>query len=174
MHDPLRYFDRRRLLQRSANGFGAVALTALMANDGLAAPDRAVDPLAPREPHFPARAKSVIFLYMDGGPSHVDTFDPKPQLDKDHGKPYAGKVQPTQFDNVGKLLKSPWNFKQYGESGLPVSDLFPSIAKHVDDIAFVRSMTSEFSEHTNGNYFLHTGHGLQGRPSMGVLGRPTG
>ncbi len=160
--------DRRQLLQQAANGFGAVALTSLLGDASYSAPgNRSLDPLAPRKPHFDARATSVIFLYMDGGPSHVDTFDPKPRLDKEHGKRFPGKVQPTQFDNVGNVLKSPWRFRQYGESGLPVSDLFPNVAKHVDDICFVRSMTSAFSEHTNANYFLHTGHGLQGRPSMG-------
>ena len=78
------------------------------------------------------------------------------------------KVDATQFNNIGKILKSPWNFKQYGESGIWVSELFPHIATCVDDIAVIRSMISEFPEHTNANYFLHTGHGLQGRPSMGA------
>src|SRR5690606_10545834 len=125
-------------------------------------------PFAPRPSHFPARARNVIFLYMDGGPSQVDTFDPKPRLDRDHGKPFPMKIEPTQFDNVGNTLASPWKFRQYGESGIPVSDLFPNIAQHVDRMAVIRSMTSNFSEHTNANYFLHTGSGLQGRPSMGA------
>src|SRR3972149_9700289 len=105
---------------------------------------------------------------MDGGPAHVDTFDPKPQLAKEHGQKFKLKVQPTQFDNVGTVLKSPWKFRQHGESGIPVSDLFPHVAKCVDDLCVIRSMTSQFSEHTNANYFLHTGHGVQGRPSMGA------
>jgi hypothetical protein len=160
--------DRRQLLQRSANGFGAVALAALLGDAAYGLPGGGVAaPLAPRPPHFEPRAKSMIFLYMDGGPSHVDTFDPKPQLAREHGQPFKMKVQPTQFDDVGLVLQSPWRFQRYGESGLPVSALFPGIAKHVDDICFVRSLTSPFSEHTNANYFLHTGHGLSGRPSMG-------
>lgn len=126
------------------------------------------DPLAPRTTHFAARAKNVIVLFMDGGPSQVDTFDPKPRLDREHGQPIQAKVQPTQFDAVGKVLRSPWKFRQYGESGIPVSDLFPHVASCVDDLAIVRSMVSNFSEHTNANYFLHSGHGQQGRPSMGA------
>ena len=105
---------------------------------------------------------------MDGGPSQVDTFDPKPRLDRDHGKPIPLKTPLTQFNDVGNVLKSPWKFRQYGQSGLPVSDLFPCVAECVDDLAIVRSMVSNFSEHTAANYFLHTGSGLQGRPSHGA------
>ncbi|MEM9328573.1 MAG: DUF1501 domain-containing protein, partial [Bacteroidota bacterium] len=121
-------------------------------------------------PHYVPRAKNVIFLYMDGGVSQVDSFDPKPRLAQENGEnPYDKfEVEDTQFDNIGKILKSPWEFKQYGESGIPVSELFPHIATCVDDLAVVRSMVSDFPEHTNANYFLHTGSGLQGRPSMGA------
>ena len=107
---------------------------------------------------------------MDGGVSHVDSFDPKPMLDKFHGQDPRKlmDVQPTQFNSIGKVLKSHWAFKNYGKSGLPVSDLFPHIGSCADDICVIRSMTSKFSEHTNANYFLHTGNGLQGRPSMGA------
>lgn len=167
--------NRREMLTRCANGFGMVALAALLQQEGLAAPvvkpavagPDLADPLAPRASHYKAKAKSVIFLYMDGGPSQVDTFDPKPRLIKEHGQPIKMKVPPTQFNNVGNVLKSPWEFKQYGKSGIPVSDLFPHVAQCVDDLAIIRSMTADFSEHTNANYFLHSGHGLQGRPSMG-------
>jgi hypothetical protein len=157
------------MLRRCANGFGAVALASLLAErlPGLPPPGR-IDPLAPRPPHFPARARSVIFLYMDGGPSQVDTFDPKPRLTREHGQPMPGRVEPTQFNNVGRIMQSPWRFRQYGQSGIPVSDLFPNVATCVDDLAIIRSMTSNFSEHTNANYFLHSGHGQQGRPSMGA------
>jgi hypothetical protein len=153
------------MLLQAAGGFGMAAFAALL-NDrayGAAASD-----LAPRQPHYPAKAKSVIYLYMDGGPSQVDTFDPKPLLTKENGQPFKMKMEPTQFDNNGAALGSPWKFNQYGESGIPVSDLFPHVATCVDDLAIIRSMTSEFSEHTNANYFLHTGSGLQGRPSMGA------
>ena len=120
------------------------------------------------EPHFPAKAKSVIFLYMDGGVSQVDSFDYKPRLEKDNGKPFSAKINPTQFDNIGKTLKSPWNFKRYGQSGLNVSDLFPHVGEMADELCVVRSMTSKFSEHNSANFFLHTGFGVQGRPSMGA------
>ena len=168
--------SRREMLARSANGFGALALAALTGDAayGLTAGESPIDPasrlnpFAPRAPHFAAKAKSVIFLFMDGGPSQVDTFDPKPRLAREHGEPIKMKVQPTQFDNVGKVLKCPWEFRQYGESGIPVSDLFPHVATCVDDLAIVRSMVANFSEHTTANYFIHSGHGQQGRPSMGA------
>lgn len=156
--------SRREMLLRAANGFGAAALAALWHQDG-----RAADPA--KGTHHPAKAKSVIFLYMDGGPSQIDTFDPKPILDKYNGQdPYKvlPKVEPTQFANVGKVLASPWKFKQYGQSGMWVSDLFPHVATCADDLAVVRTVTSKFPEHTSANYFLHTGSGVQGRPSMGA------
>ena len=112
--------------------------------------------------------KRVVYLYMDGGPSQVDTFDPKPRLAKENGQPFKMKIEPTQFNNIGRTLQSPWKFKKHGESGIPVSELFPNVAKHADSLAVIRSMTSNFSEHTSANYFLHTGNGLQGRPSMGA------
>lgn len=167
-----RPISRRDMLSRCALGFGALAL------NGLVAPARALatsdpratpaNPLAPRRSHYGGKAKHVIFLYMDGGPSQVDTFDPKPRLIAENGKPFGMKMEPTQFNNNGSTLASPWGFKQYGQSGIPVSDLFPHVGQCVDDLAIIRSMTSEFSEHTNANYFLHTGSGLQGRPSMGA------
>jgi hypothetical protein len=158
------------MLARAASGFGAVALAALAGDPayGVTAGDRRTNPLAPQATHFPAKAKNVIFLFMDGGVSQVDSFDPKPRLDREHGQPIKAKVQPTQFDNVGLVLKSPWKFNQYGESGIPVSDLFPHIATCADDLAIVRSMVANFSEHTSANYFMHSGSGQQGRPSMGA------
>ncbi len=156
--------DRRRMLARCANGFGAVALSALLRERAFASsPSPSGSGL-----HHPAKAKSVIFLYMDGGPSQMDTFDPKPRLDREHGRPIGVKTEPTQFNNVGAVLRCPWECRRYGECGAPVSDLFPNIARHVDEMAIIRSMTSEFSEHTAANYFLHTGSGLQGRPSHGA------
>lgn len=165
-----RSVTRREMLWRTANGLGGVALAALLSDlrfDGLHAAE-AGRPLAPRQPMQPARAKNVIFLFMDGGPSQVDTFDPKPRLEREHGQKIQMKVPPTQFDDVGNVLKSPWKFQNYGESGLPVSDLFPLIGQHADKLAVLRSMTSEFSEHTNANYFWHSGLGVQGRPSVGA------
>ncbi|MCA8994899.1 MAG: DUF1501 domain-containing protein [Planctomycetaceae bacterium] len=168
MHSPNpRRFNRRDMLWNTALGAGGIGLTALLAESGLAA-QQEENPFAPKPTHFAPRAKSVIFLYMDGGPSQVDTFDPKPLLQAESGQPFKMEIQPTQFDNNGNTLGSPWKFQQYGESGLPVSDLFPHVATCADDLCVLRSMTSKFSEHTNANYFLHTGHGLQGRPSMGA------
>ena len=158
--------SRRGLLQQAAGGFGGVALASLLAETS--ARGAGESPFALKPTHHAPRAKSVIYLYMDGGPSQVDTFDPKPQLDAEDGQPFKMPIQPTQFDNVGNTLASPWKFRQYGESGLPVSDLFPHLGQCADELCVIRSMTSEFSEHTNANYFLHTGFGLQGRPSMGA------
>ena len=162
--------SRRDLLQAAACGFGSVAASFLM-NQTLAgneAEKTRNGELGSKPTHFPPKAMSVIFLYMDGGVSQVDSFDPKPRLNEEHGKPFPTKIEPTQFNNIGNTLASPWKFKQYGQSGIPVSDLFPETAKHVDDMAVIRSMTSGFPEHTYANYFLHTGSGLQGRPSMGA------
>jgi len=157
------------MLSRCANGFGALALSALLREPAFGEVLRPTgDALATHPTHHAPTAKNVIFMFMDGGPSQVDTFDPKPRLDREHGSPIKMKVPPTQFDNVGNVLKSPWAFRQYGESGIPVSDLFPNVAKHVDNMAIIRSMTSEFSEHTNANYFIHSGSGIQGRPSVGA------
>jgi hypothetical protein len=157
------------MLLHCANGFGAVALAALLGEESAAA-ERNGDPMAPRPPHFQVRARNVIFLYMDGGPSQVDTFDYKPLLEKYNGHdPHSVfRVEPTQFDNVGKVMASPWKFQRRGRSGLWVSELFPHIAECIDDLAIVRSMVSKFPEHTSANYFLHTGSGMQGRPSMGA------
>ncbi|MGE0143215.1 MAG: DUF1501 domain-containing protein [Planctomycetota bacterium] len=152
---------RRELLSRFAMGFGAIGAHDLLAG---------TDPRrrAGTGPHHAPRARSVIFLYMDGGPSQVDTFDPKPRLQRDSGKPFPMKMEPTQFNDNGSILGSPWEFRPAPRCGTPVSDLFPHVRRVMDRIAVVRSMVADFSEHTNGNYFLHTGHGLQGRPSMGA------
>jgi len=166
----LRPLTRRDMLERCANGFGLVALSALLAEQqGQAAAPPGVR-RAGSGLHHPARARQVIFLYMDGGPSQVDTFDYKPLLEKYHGQdPHrVFKVEPTQFDNVGKVMASPWKFRRHGQSGLWVSDLFPHVAKWADELCVVRSLVSKFPEHTSANYFLHTGSGLQGRPSLGA------
>jgi len=162
--------SRREMLSRCASGFGGVALAALGVENAFAASDEKELGFAGHGPHHEVRAKNVIFLYMDGGPSQIDTFDPKPLLDKYNGKDPGDlfNVEPTQFNKNGLVLASPWKFKQYGESGIPVSSLFPHVAECVDELAVIRSMVSEFPEHTFANYFLHTGSGLQGRPSMGA------
>src|SRR5262245_7211661 len=115
--------SRRRWLKESALGFGAVAFSSLLA-------DSARGDL--KKPHFAPKAKRVIFLFMKGGPSAIDTFDPKPLLDRDHGKPFPGTRPRVTFAKTGTLLKSPWKFKYYGKCGQPVSELFPHVARHVD------------------------------------------
>ncbi|HXJ56146.1 MAG TPA: DUF1501 domain-containing protein [Verrucomicrobiae bacterium] len=168
-----RPLTRRALLRQAANGFGGIALLGLLADRAfgkvVSQPQQKVhNSLVPRPAHAAARARQIIFLYMDGGPSQVDTFDPKPRLNREHGKPFAMKMEPTQFNNNGNTLGCPWAFRNYGRSGIPVSDLFPYVGQCVDDLCVIRSMVSDFSEHTNANYFLHTGLGLVGRPSMGA------
>lgn len=173
---PRPIYSRRDFLRRTSSGFGAMALSALLGSyaPSLLAATKASarpNPLQPKAPHFPARAKNVIFLYMEGAVSQVDSFDYKPLLEKYHGqdpRTAIGKLEKTQFDDVGKVFKSPWTFKQRGQSGMWVSDLFPNIAQQADELCVIRSMTSSFPEHTSANYFLHSGLGLQGRPSMGA------
>ncbi len=155
MNHPL--LTRRELLRNSSLGFGGLALSGLYG--------------APVNPHFPARAKNVIFLFMEGGVSQVDSFDYKPLLAKHHGedpRKAIGEIEATQFGNVGKVMKSPWTFKQRGQCGAWISDLFPHVAELADELAIIRSMTSNFPEHTSACYYLHSGLGLQGRPSMGA------
>ena len=150
------------MLQQAACGFGALGLAALIHKTGSASQGQLT------ALHHQPRAKRVIFLYMDGGPSQMDTFDPKPMLSKYDGQPFPMKAEPTQFDNNGSTLASPWKFSRHGDSGLWISSLFPHLARHADRLAVVRSMTSQFSEHTSANYFLHTGLGIAGRPSIGA------
>ena len=162
--------SRRQLLKTSAAGFGHLALTALLGHESRAneeSPSVALDPLAAKQPHFPARAKRIVFLFMKGGPSHVDTFDPKPLLTRDHGKPAPFELPKVLFGKAENLLKSPWKFRQYGESGLPVSDLFPNVAKHIDDLCILRSVHGTNPAHGGALLKLHTGSDQFVRPSMG-------
>lgn len=153
------------MLQRSAGGFGFLALQAMLASEQVKA--AASNPLAAKQPHMPARAKRVVFLFMKGGPSHVDTFDPKPLLQRDDGKPYPFKQPRVQFAETGKLLKSPWKFKQHGQSGLPVSELFPHVATCIDELCVLRSVHGTNPAHGGALLKLHTGSDTQVRPSMG-------
>ncbi|MEM1083643.1 MAG: DUF1501 domain-containing protein [Verrucomicrobiota bacterium] len=160
--DPAELIRRREFMGRGAMGFGSLALASLFQDEAQA------DDLVPVAPHFPAKAKSVIFLFMDGGVSQVDSFDPKPQLAKENGQKPKFKVDKTVFNQNGNILASPWEFKNRGESGLPVSDLFPHIGSCADDLCVLRSMTSFSPNHPNAIYSLHSGHILTGRPSMGA------
>ena len=160
---------RRELIRKAAMGVGALAFTDQMMRDARASVANSPEgPLSPRPPHMLGKAQSVIFLYMDGGVSQVDSFDPKPRLAKEHGQAPKFKVDATVFNNNGNLMASPWGFRNYGQSGIPISDLFPHIATCADDLCVIRSMTAFSPNHPNANYALHTGHALLGRPSMGA------
>lgn len=158
--------SRRQMLSRSAVGFGSLALAALIGQKSASAANP-VDPLAARLPLFAARAKRVIFLFMKGGPSHLDTFDPKPLLTRDDGKPLPFAKPRVQFAPTGNLLKSPWSFQQYGESGTWVSDLFPHLSQRVDDLCFVHSVHGTNPAHGGAVMKLHTGSDNFVRPSIG-------
>ncbi|MCC6418698.1 MAG: DUF1501 domain-containing protein [Gemmataceae bacterium] len=156
------------MLRHSAVGFGYLALLDLLARDAAAAPSSPpADPLAPRPPHFPARAKRVIFLFMKGGPSHVDTFDPKPLLQRDHGRPYPFARPRVTFARTGNLLASPWRFRKYGRSGIAVSELFPHVARCVDDLCLLHSLHGTNPAHGGALLKLHTGSDNFVRPSIG-------
>ena len=162
--NPHRIFSRREMLRRCSLGFGSIAFAGLFSEKarGEAAP------LYPGRPHFKPRAKNVILCYMSGGVSHVDSFDPKPELAKRHGQPMPVPVKPTMFNNNGNLMASPWEARPRGDSGIVMTDLFPHIAECADDIAVVRSMTSKVNEHAQGNYAFHTGFPFMGHPSAGA------
>src|SRR5438105_8610727 len=160
--------SRRNVLRGAANGFGAIALEYLLQRR-IAAATR-VNPLAQKPPHFAAKAKSVIFLFMVGAPSHIDTFDPKPALKKYEGQPLPasyGKVVSQFTAGDTPLLASPWKFSRHGQCGMEVSTLYPRLAECVDDICFVRSFYTESVVHAPAMYQVHTGRILMGYPSMG-------
>ncbi|MCI0628802.1 MAG: DUF1501 domain-containing protein [Acidobacteria bacterium] len=157
------------MLRQTALGFGSLGLMSLLDEQGeLLAEPGIENPLALKPPHFAPRAKRVIYLFMHGGPSHVDTFDPKPRLTQDHGKPIPFKLSLT-FNPKGQggLMKSPWGFRQYGESGIPVSELFPRVAQHVDDLCVIRSMVGDGVDHGGALLQLNTGTINFTRPSLG-------
>ncbi len=167
-----RTLSRRDLLRVSSTGFGGMALAAMLGEEQLRAAATAgqsngVSPLAVKAPHFAPKAKRVIFLFMHGGPSQVDTFDYKPLLQRDHGKPLPFARPKVVSGATFNLLKSPWEFKQHGQSGMWVSELFPEIAKRVDDICFIKSMWGSNSRHGGALLELHTGSDTFVRPSMG-------
>lgn len=162
--------SRRAYLQRGAQGLGMLALQQLLrmspteawGNEPLASP--------PQQPAAISSANTiqrVIFLFMDGGPSQVDTFDPKPLLQREHGKPFPRSIDATQFDQNGTSLASPFRFAPHGQSGLMISELFPHLSRYADDLCVIRSMQADFAEHSQACFFLHCGHPMQGRPSFG-------
>lgn len=163
-----RCLSRRELLRESSIGFGSLALYGLLAGEGQAANTRkSSNPLSPKDPMFKPRAKRVIFVFLHGGPSQIDTFDPKPLLVRDHGKPLPFAKPRIVSSETGNLLKSPWEFKRYGKSGIEVSDLFPHVGSCVDDLCFIHSMYGSNSRHGGALLELHTGSDTFVRPSMG-------
>ena len=164
--------SRRQFLFDAGGGIGSVALASMLSQDGLlAAPAGgvcAVGSGAAKLPHFPARAKSVISLFMSGGVSHIDTFDPKPSLRKYAGQPLEGKGDViVRQGNPGPLMPSPFTFKKYGQSGMDVSEIFPKMATMVDDLAFIRSVHGQSNDHVQATYELTTGMIRMGYPSIG-------
>lgn len=161
--------SRRQWLGQSACGFGQVALWGLLASERAAAGAPTVGPLAPQRPHFPARAKRVVFLFMHGGVSHVDSWDPKPKLTELNGKPLPFDKPKFEFAPTGNLLASPWKFQRYGQSGIEVSDLFPQIGSCIDDICVIRSMNGgDQVSHGPALLNINTGSGVFARPSLGA------
>ncbi len=160
MSSEFRGIARRQFLHSARIGLGGVALSELIARDASASSGVA--------PHFLPRAKRVIFLFMHGGPSHVDTFDYKPELEKRDGKPLPFDKPRIQFAQTGNLLRSPWKFQQYGQCGRWVSDLFANVGKHADDITFVKSMHGSNEAHGGALLKIHTGSDTFVRPSMGA------
>ncbi|MFM8215497.1 MAG: DUF1501 domain-containing protein, partial [Pirellula sp.] len=157
--------SRRDFLARAGAGMGLMAMADLLAADeksGLLLMD---DPLAPRPPHFEPRIKSVIWLFMEGGPSGVDLFDPKPELNKRDGQ----RIEIDVFNgDPGPLMKSPFHFQQYGECGAWVCDKYPNLAKHVDDIAFIKACFTESNDHVPALYQMNTGVSRVGLPTAGA------
>ncbi|MDA7921318.1 DUF1501 domain-containing protein [Verrucomicrobiales bacterium] len=155
--DSLTSPSRRQFFESTSAGFGAMALSSMLHRDLFAA-----------DPKATPKAKNVILCYMSGGVSQVDSFDPKPRLNKEHGKPMPMKVERTQFNNNGQIFGSPFDFKKYGESGMKISEIFSKTAEHADSLALIRSMTTSVNEHAQGNFMAHTGFPFLGHPSAGA------
>jgi hypothetical protein len=166
--------SRREFLWQVGGGFAGLALIDLLSRTGAIATEArpsittGINPLALKPQHFPAKAKHVVFLFMNGGPSQVDTFDPKPELAKHHGQAYTGDAKiGSNGRAIGHLMQSPFEFKKHGQSGLEISSLFPHTAKFADDLCVIRSMHSDTAAHASGCLQMNTGHVLIGKPSLG-------
>jgi hypothetical protein len=158
--------SRRDLLRRAGMGVGMLGLAALLQDEDARA-GSGTDPLAPKKPHFAGKAKRVVHLFMNGGPSHVDTFDPKPLLSKYHGKPLTVPNLRTERKTAG-ALRSPFSFSRYGRSGIEVSELFARTARaHIDDLCIIRSMYADVPNHEPSLMLMNCGDGRLPRPSLG-------
>ncbi|MDA1273716.1 MAG: DUF1501 domain-containing protein [Verrucomicrobia bacterium] len=160
--------NRREMLRACANGFGQLALAAVAGRQAMGAAAGLSSPFAPKAPHLPARAKRIIFLFMWGGPSHVDLFDPKPRLNESAGQQLTGKDVGIERDKLGEILGSPFQFSQHGDSGIWMSELFPELAQHADKLCVVRSVHTEGQAHGEALLRLHTGQANLVRPSVGA------
>jgi hypothetical protein len=160
---------RRQMLQRFANGFGMVALAGLLAEESRseAAAEAPINPLAVRSPHFPPRARRVIFLFMSGGPSHVDTFDPKLRLQRETGRPLPFPMPRLERTRTGNLLASPFRFQKHGKAGIEVSELFPHVAGCIDDLCVIRSLVADNINHNGACLQMNTGEQTFSRPCLG-------
>src|SRR6266446_2994994 len=164
---------RRDLFGSVANGFCGAALASLLSRDIYGAESEAAGPriydLKPRAPHFTPKAKNVIHLFMNGGPSQMDLFDPKPVLEKHHGEAYFDKVAAdlTGPEQAGGLMRSPFQFAQHGKSGTWISELMPHLAAQADKLCVIRSMFTVHPNHEPALFVIHSGRTLPGRPSMG-------
>src|SRR5579872_4195229 len=165
-----RFLSRREVLQDVAVGFGAMALNSMLQTGRAFGAEtmmpRAFD-LTPKHPHFPPKAKNVIFIYIGGGPSTIDMFDPKPTLVKYDGKPAPFEIKGRALNGSQQIMASPWKFKQCGETGRQVSDLLPYFQKVVDKVTFVRSMTTDRIDHSTAQFTFVTGRGFTGFPAIG-------
>ena len=159
-----RIHSRRQMLTRSGMGLGGLALGELLQEFAVAAP--VGNPLLPKQPHFPVKAKHVIHLFMNGGPSHVDTFDPKPELQKRGGEKLPDGNLKTERP-TGALYPSPYKFKKYGQSGIEVSEIFPHVAESVDELAIIRSMHADVPNHEPSLMLMNCGDARLIRPSVG-------
>src|SRR5262249_52200520 len=157
---------RPQMLERCGMGFGMVGLAGVMADAGLLQAATPIHPLAPRQPHFPGKAKRVVHLFMNGGPSQVDTFDPKPALEKFHGQKPSGEVH-LKRSKIGTLMKSPFSFARRGRSGLEISELFPHLSRCADDLCVIRSMHTNIRNHEPSLLMMTSGETQPTRPSMG-------
>ena len=159
--------DRRRWMTTVGSGLAGIAANDLLLQDGFSSERKhVIDNTQLRAPHHRPRAKAIIQLFMHGGPSQVDLFDPKPMLRKYSGKQFPGLIDVQQPEQAGGVLDTPFKFRRYGDIGMPVSDIMPNVAKHVDDITLIRSMYSEHINHEPALWMIHTGRTVPGRPSM--------
>lgn len=174
-NSPSRDRTRRKFLWETGGGFAGLALIDLLSDDGFfpslkasTRKDSSPALMAPQAPHFPTQAKHVIFFFMNGGPSHVDLFDPKPALTRYNGQPYMGKVKVGSNNRpIGYLMQSPFKFRQHGSSGLEISDVYSNVSRYADDLCVIRSMYTDTAAHASGNIQMNTGNVIIGKPSLG-------